>query len=254
MDAFDLKAALQESVKGVWNGDVDLGDNRILLLHQEYERRKSLCRSKDLHQNRDFLESRLKELIDCLQLDVNFLSEGLISAEQEYQTKFNAPNTSQHMLKTLCWERVEFNTLLQQAQCFLQKYETMISCLNPQAPRLKDVITAFGNIEKDSLTYLRNLFIKKRQPAATHALLFLVSDERRNRKPYALPVQFVPYRSIKDQYVRDLTDSIKTEMMQMNLKPVGKSASLKVPLITLYMQALEQNRCMDCTLHGQNIS
>ena len=97
---FDLKAALQESVKGVWNGDVDLGDNRILLLHQEYERRKSLCRSKDLQQNREFLESRLKELIDCLQLDVNFLSEGLISAEQEYQTKFNAPNTSQHMLKT----------------------------------------------------------------------------------------------------------------------------------------------------------
>ena len=64
--------------------------------------------------------------------------------------------------------------------------------------------------------------MKKRQPGATHVLLFLVSDERRNRKPYALPVQYVPYKSIRDQFVRDLTDIIKTEMIGLGLKPVGK--------------------------------
>ena len=85
------------------------------------------------------------------------------------------------------------------------------------------MVTALQHIEKDALCYLRNLFIKKRQPGATHVLLFLVSDERRkNRKPYALPVQYVPYKSIRDQFVRDLTDIIKREMIALGLKPVGK--------------------------------
>ena len=91
MDAFDVKAALQESVKGVWNGDVDLGDEKIALLHQEYERRRSLCKTKDLKEERVFLESRLNELLDCLQIDVDFLSTGLVAAVQEYEKKFNAP-------------------------------------------------------------------------------------------------------------------------------------------------------------------
>ena len=69
--------------------------------------------------------------------------------------------------------------------------------------------------------YLRNLFVKKRQPGATHVLLFLVSEERQNKKPYALPVQYIPYKSSKDQYVRDMTDAIKSKMMELDLKPVG---------------------------------
>ena len=170
-----------------------------------------------------FLEARLQELITALGEDVSFLSDGLAAAEQEYEKKFNAPNTSQHMLKTLCWERVEFNTLLQQSQLFLEKYHGMMLCLHQQLPRVKEVVLALQNIESDALYYLRNLFVKKRQPEATHVLLlFLLSDERRNQKPYVLTVQYVPYKSIKDQFVRDLTDAIKTEMMRMHLKPVGK--------------------------------
>lgn len=114
----------------------------------------------------------------------------------------------------------------------------MISCLDPHAPRVEDVQTALCNIEKDSLTYLRNLFVKKRQPGATHVLLFLLSDERRNRKPYTMPIQYVPYKSIRDQFVRDLTVNIKTEMMRLGLKPVGRYFTEILPLhktcITLF--------------------
>lgn len=28
-DTFDVNAALQESVKGIWNGDTDLGDGKL---------------------------------------------------------------------------------------------------------------------------------------------------------------------------------------------------------------------------------
>ena len=148
MDAFDVKAALQESVKGVWNGDVDLGDGKVTLLHQEYESRRSLCQGNNLKEDRAFLESQLMSLIDALREDVNFLSTGLVSAEQEYEKKFNAPNTSQQLLKTLCWERVEFNTLLQQAQCFFEKYEAMVQFLHQQVPREKDVVTALQHMKR----------------------------------------------------------------------------------------------------------
>ena len=139
-----------------------------------------------------FLEARLQELITALGEDVTFLSDGLAAAEEEYEKKFNAPNTSQHMFRTLCWERVELNTLLQQSQLFLEKYHGMMLCLHQQLPRVKEVVSALKNIESDALCYLRNLFVKKRQPGATHVLLFLLSDERRNQKPYALPVWYVP--------------------------------------------------------------
>ena len=64
VDAFDVKACLQESVKGVWNGDVDLGDNRIGLLRQEYDQRRSVCKTKDLKEDIVCLDSRVNELID----------------------------------------------------------------------------------------------------------------------------------------------------------------------------------------------
>lgn len=52
--------------------------------------------------------------------------------------------------------------------------------------------------------YLENLFEKK-QIAATHVLVLTLSNERRQKKPYALPVRFIPYQSLMDQFVHDFT-------------------------------------------------
>ena len=222
IDGCDINPALQESVKGVWNGDCDLGNDKLQQLREAYDKRRELCSCKCLQEDRVLLQERLTTIIDHLEQDTVFLSDGLIGAEKEYQKKFNAPNSSEAILKRLCWERVEFNTLLLQSGKFKDLYENLVACLNPQTPRVKDVVDSMKNIEKDALTYLRNLFVKKRQPAATHILLFLLSDEKRNRKPYAIPIQYIPYHSIKDQFVRDMSKDIKVAMTTMGLKPVGK--------------------------------
>ena len=93
--------------------------------------------------------------------------------------------------------------------------------LNQPQRNSKEVATCLKNIRDDKYKYLRNLHCKKRQPAATHVLVFLVSEERRNKKPYALPVQYVPYKSIRDQQVRDLVNEIKEAMVAAGMKPVG---------------------------------
>jgi len=110
-DAFDLKVALQESVKGLWNGDVDLGDGKLEELRRDYDNRREDCKIKESDGNRMALEKKLRQQCDNLQLDIKFLSSGLVLAEQQYQKKFNAPNSSEKLLKTLCfwgWQ-MQFN-------------------------------------------------------------------------------------------------------------------------------------------------
>ena len=55
-----MKVALQESVKGIQNGDVNLGDGRVAALCQDYDRRGSLCQGSDLKEDMVFLEARLQ--------------------------------------------------------------------------------------------------------------------------------------------------------------------------------------------------
>ena len=78
----------------------------------------------------------------------------------------------------LCWERVEYNTLLQQAQCFLATVVTLADRL--KQPQTREVAKCIRSLKDDKQKYLRNLYAKKCQPAATHVLVFLVSEERRN--------------------------------------------------------------------------
>ena len=74
---------------------------------------------------------------------------------------------------------------------------------------------------KVTCSYLKNIYKKKRQPAATHVLVVMVSEERRNKKPYAVPVQYVPYFSLRDQFVRELLQKVKHIMTENNMEVIG---------------------------------
>ena len=67
--------------------------------------------------------------------------------------------------------------------------------------------------------YTRDLF-KKKRAAASH--VEVISDEKRNRKPYALPVKFVPCQTLKDEQVREFNQEIKQKMVEKGLKVVGR--------------------------------
>ena len=70
-------------------------------------------------------------------------------------------------------------------------------------------------------TYLKNLF-KKKRTAATHVLVIMVAEENRMRKPYALPVQYLPYHSMRDQHMRDILLNLKRVMTEMGMTVVGE--------------------------------
>ena len=221
LDGTDVKACLMESVKGVWNGDVDLGDGKLGQLRSEYENRLQVFKALSKAESINVLEDTLRRRLDELIADKNFLINGLNGAIEDYRKKFNNNSTSEEALKNANWEVVEYQTLSQQAQSIIATLETVLATLNPTT--CTDQVFQRGIVSLKDLKidlYLKNLF-KKKRTSASHVLVFMLSDEKRARKPYALPVRYIPYRTLKDQYIRDFSRDIKLKMKEKGLKLVG---------------------------------
>ena len=54
--------------------------------------------------------------------------------------------------------------------------------------------------------------IRHQRTAASHILVFMISTEDRTKKPYALPIQCVPYKGLSDSKVRDLANNIISDI------------------------------------------
>lgn len=131
LDGTDVKECLQESVKKVWNGDVDLSDGKLQLLRSEYENRQQMLKVLPKAENRTLLEAALRSRLDEFHADKNFLLKGLNDAIEDYRKKYNKTNTSEEALRNANWEVVEFETLAQQAQSIVTTLETLLATLNP---------------------------------------------------------------------------------------------------------------------------
>ena len=56
---------------------------------------------------------------------------------------------------------------------------------------------------------------------ATHVLVFITSNEERDKKPYALPIQCIPCKDLSDLKVHQLANKIIYEMDARNMKVAG---------------------------------
>ena len=205
-----------------WNGDVDLGNGEFQALRREYEERSASFKEAPKATDHHDLQQSITKVIDCIEADIEFLTGGLEKAANLFREKMKKQTTSEETLQCLNWEVVEFQVLLEQSNNWLQLLSDLLGELNPTNPALAPVTAVLKDSGSNMSLYLRNIFKKKRQPAATHVLVLMVSDERRNKKPYALPVQYIPYYSLKDQYIRDFTKVLKENMVQLGLQVVGE--------------------------------
>ena len=219
-----MKAALMESQRGEWNGDVDLGDGKLAALRATYDERVQSAEQSGKATTALELEQKLRQCLDVLDQDIEFLSSGIREAVDVYRKKYAAQNTPEETLKAANWDVVEYQTLLEQCQSFKGSYTQQLRCLNPA--HVNQDIFERCRLEVKDLTpdfklYLRNLF-KKKRTSASHVVVLMVADEQRKTKPYALPVKYIPCRTLKDQFVRDLTREVKVQMKERDLLTVGK--------------------------------
>ena len=208
-----------ESGRRVWNGDEDLGDGQLQKLRQEYDERFQLVDAlKKQGVSVAILQQTLPKVIDQFDEDTVFLDSGFKEASEHFE----------ETLKEANWEVIEFQTLLQQSQELKLKFEDILSNLAQNGNRgaLNVIRLTIKDLASSTQKYLRNLFKKKRTPA-THVMVTMLSDEKRNHKPYALPVQYIPCQTLKDQFVRDLNKSLKEEMKSRDMTVAGGCQILK---------------------------
>ena len=93
---------MQESVRGKWDGDIDLGDGKLQERRAGYDARIAEACIPENDVVREVLEQNILKLVNSLQSDQTFWAEGLKEADSTFQKKFNSPSASQKLLKSLC--------------------------------------------------------------------------------------------------------------------------------------------------------
>ena len=142
LDGMDIKAAIQQSMAGLWNGDRDLLDGRLQAIRAMYDQR--IAEVEATHPDNKAIFQHLEE-------DKGYLKESLNKAVKKYQDKFQREKASTEKLKELNWDIAELVDLSESATKFMAAYKA-------------GTINARGhsNLRLDLKTYLWNLFIKKR--------------------------------------------------------------------------------------------
>jgi len=184
-----------ESQRKVWNGDEDLGDGKLEALRDEYEKRMAdMYRLKSRYA--DEVKEVLPRVLDDFTSDITFLDKGSKEAADHFEKKSRQANCPEETLKEANWEVVEYQILLQQSQELHQNFENALASL-ADITQADAILPDIHILATSSFVYLKSFF-KKKRTVATHVLVIMLSDERRAKKPYALPVRYVPCRTLKD--------------------------------------------------------
>lgn len=128
-----------------------------------------------------------------------------LKMSDEYATKVAKGTSTTNTLHQLAWNVDEISRLIDsgrktrvEVQCLLDSLESDVV----------DQRRAYQNHRisklKSTLREIVRGFYRYRRTAATHVLVVMISPETRNKNPYALPVQCIPYRNLKDSEIRGL--------------------------------------------------
>lgn len=214
-DAKDLNVALQESQTGVWNGDAALRPEVLQKLRAEYDSRTALLGTARTAVDSASFEQTISGIVQQLEVDVVDLVDGHAKAVQLYMKKKLQPGISETKLKEMNWNMAEYLQLLERAQSLKGSLSRAVATTDWQTTQQH-----LAHLTDDYAIYLRNLFKKKRTPAS-HIFVVMISEERRQHKPYAIPILYVPCQVLRDQQVRDLLHDVKTKLKEKGLQVVG---------------------------------
>lgn len=122
----------------------------------------------------------------------------------------------------LAWDVKELSDLNEVGRELTVECSTLVDKLmDPSydiiANNLANQISSF----RDRVMSFVKTVMKYRREPATHILVVLISPEERNKKPYALAVQCIAYKSIKDSEVRQICNNIVKEMTVRQMKVAG---------------------------------
>ena len=150
--------------------------------------------------------------------DIEFLEKGMSSAKRTYKEKLEKSRASDNLMMKLTCDVAGYEQLIERVKEFQKDLDSIADELKFD---VGGVVFRLQKLEKNLLVYYKELFTKKGNPAS-HLLVFMIADELRNTKPYAIPIQFIPIKTITDQQIRQLKIEIEAAMKGVGMIPVGK--------------------------------
>ena len=73
------------------------------------------------------------------------------------------------------------------------------------------------SIRQSQISFIKGI-THHQKTAATHILVYMIICEERRTKPYAIPVQCIPYKGLGDMKICNLANTVIQEMAKRNMK------------------------------------
>jgi len=121
---------------------------------------------------------------------------------------------------TLSWDIEELKKISAESR---ELYHQISECINectPEKYQSCNVPLKLTSIRKQ-LCDLKNRSTHFKRVPATHIFVFMISSDARDIKPYALPVQWLPYAGLKEEDIRRLISDLCKKMVSLGMKVSG---------------------------------
>ncbi len=201
-------------MSGIWEGDEDFGDGCLQKLFGEYKARKVSVDNVGMSKRESLLSRDMDKVKQEICGDEDFLTKGSEETNASYNQMLDQGTSTEKKMMESAWDALEFQELLKRSKALKLELENVIEMHKTGAKF--DLVALKLKLRK----YLKDLMLKKRV-AAKYLLVFMIADELRNRKPYAIPVQFLPYKSITDAKLIELSSKLQDVMEKNGMTVVG---------------------------------
>ena len=125
---------------------------------------------------------------------------------------------------TQAWDVEGYSKLIEKNTSLIQGINDILARINGPVHGRGNIQADVSTLKKDLEAYIKGVTTKKRE-AASHLLLFMISDELRNFKPYVVPVRVIKYKSITDAMLREFKEELRKAMKECGMTTVGISCT-----------------------------
>ena len=144
-----------------------------------------------------------------------------MKSNNEYSEKLQSSRQNEKKMISLAWKVKELSELNEIGRNLCGSIKTLVTKVDRQDALPEENIPSQVAEIRKLTNFIKNVTRHRRTPA-THILVFMISTEDRQKKPYALPVQCLPYKGIGDTKVRELANKIIREMVKRKMNVAGR--------------------------------
>ena len=147
----------------------------------------------------------------------------LRTANSNYEEKLKSNSTTDQTKFSLSWDIEELKDISKECR---KMYSDLTECSNACTSELfqqSNVPRKLAQIRERLCELTKRIVHFKREPA-THIFVLMISSDARDKKPYALPVQWFPYTGLKESDIRRIVSELCKKMISLGMKVSGNSS------------------------------